>query len=134
MERLETFNELVLRLRYPNWGKDDYTNLPMHRILELAAEPYGLTVNLEHCRLIKHNKNIEVAEQKGYIVRKRRRVYGTLAGTKQGKKRTSFYLTDKGRLALSLYRAGEENAKVIRKVIEEMEQESRIRHEKTSND
>lgn len=100
MERLETFNELVLRLKYPNWGKDDYANLPVQRILELAAEPYGLTVNLQHCRQLKFNKNIRNSERAGYIKRKRARVYGGLAGTKQGKKRTCFYLTDVGKAAL----------------------------------
>jgi hypothetical protein len=120
MERLETFNELVLRLKYPNWGKDDYANLPIHRILELASEQYGLTVNLQHCRQMKFNKNIVKAERAGYIKRKRERVYGGVAGTKQGKKRTCFHITEKGRLALHFYKAGEDNAKDVAAAIESM--------------
>lgn len=72
----------------------DYENISLDRVLELAARDIGLSVNLQHCRQLKHNPNIELAAKEGLILRKRVRVYGW--GNKAGKKRTQYHITQKG--------------------------------------
>lgn len=78
----------------------DYSNISLRRVLELAAQEIGLTVNVKHCRQMKYNPKIKEAEEQGLIQRKRIRVY-KYGRDKAGKKRTCFYITDKGRKVLS---------------------------------